>query len=103
VHSLPNHFTTLAGLLDVIIFGVLLEGVVLVWAWRRTRRRPSPWELVCMLGAGLCLMLALRLSVAEAHMAWVACLLATSGLVHALDLHLRRRHDARPVPEDGSE
>jgi hypothetical protein len=90
--SLPNHFTSVAGLLDVIIVGVLLEGVVLAWAWRRSRRGPSPWELVFMLGAGLCLMGALRLSVAGAPMAWVAGLLAASGLVHALDLRLRRRH-----------
>jgi hypothetical protein len=86
-----SHFLSLTGLIDLVMAGVLLEGLALAWWYRRTGDGLSPRELVCMLSSGLCLMLALRLSLAGAHPAWAWLWLAASGVVHAIDLRLRQR------------
>ena len=83
--------------IDIVIAVTLIEGLVL-WLWHRhTGRGLSPRELVPTLGAGLCLMLALRLVMTGGG--WpgiVACLLG-SGLAHGLDLRRRWRSAAPEV------
>jgi hypothetical protein len=86
-----SHFLSLSGLIDLVMAGVLMEGLALAWWHRRTGAGLAPLELACMLGAGLFLMVALRLSLAGAHPAWAWFGLAASGVLHAIDLRWRQR------------
>jgi uncharacterized iron-regulated membrane protein len=76
---------------DLVIGLTLLEGL---WLWRRHRRGgrgPAPRDFAGTLLSGLCLMLALRGSLAGSGAAWILTFLFLSGCVHASDLWLRWR------------
>jgi hypothetical protein len=86
-------------LIDTVITVTVIEWAGLSWWHRRTGRGIPVSELQGTLMAGLCLMLALRASIASAPWYLVAVLLLAAGLVHAADL--RRRWGARiPSGED---
>jgi hypothetical protein len=73
---------------DAVIAITLLEAAWLVW-----RRRQGPWSasLACTLASGLCLMLALRASLAGAGAMWIVVAVSAGGMAHAVDLVLRTR------------
>jgi hypothetical protein len=74
---------------DAVIAVTLAEAIALA-AWRRaTGRGLAAADWAPNLAAGLCLMLALRTSLADAAWPWIVAALAGAGLAHAADL-LRR-------------
>lgn len=78
-------------LVDLALALTLVEALLLV-------RRP---ELLRTLLAGLGLMVALRLALADAAPHWLALALSAAGLCHAADLHARWRPrplQASPTP-----
>lgn len=76
-------------MIDFVIVVSLLEGVVLLLLHRLTGRGVPAADLLPNLGAGLCLMLALRCAIAGAGWVWIAVALAGAGLAHSLDLRRR--------------
>ena len=84
---------TSARIADLILVVMALEAIVLAVLYVRGRRGPAPLESLFNLGAGACLVLALRAALTGARWHVIATLLAASGVAHALDLwrRLRRR------------
>lgn len=79
-------------LLRLVDLALLISTVELLWRLLRTPAGQRPWAPLAHLGAGLALMLALRLGLTGAGLWPVAGCLALSGLAHALDAILSRRH-----------
>lgn len=71
---------------DLAIVFTLAEAAALTLWHRRTGRGLAPRRWLPMLGAGLCLMLALRATAAGATLLPVALALAAAGFAHAIDL-----------------
>lgn len=85
--------------IDLLIAFTLLEALVL-WLWHRAGRGGvAPQSLLPNMGAGLCLMAALRCSLAGADWPWIAAWVCGSGLAHAWDL--KRRWQRRPSDAAG--
>lgn len=82
----------LARLVDVALFVSLAE---LFWRLWRQPAGEARGPLLAHLGAGLALMVALRLTLAGAGLWPVAACLACSGIAHVVDSGLRRRIAAR--------
>jgi hypothetical protein len=80
-----------AAIVDFAIAFALVETLVLVLRYRRTRRGIAPADLLPNIAAGLFLMLALRAALAQAAWGWIVLPLAASGIAHALDLRRRQR------------
>jgi hypothetical protein len=76
----------MVAMLDVVIAGVLVEGLALVLLHRARGWGLAPRLLLPHLAAGLALMLALRAAMDQAGWPWIALCLAASGLAHGLDL-----------------
>ena len=73
-------------LIDLVLAFLVVEILALAWVSRRDRRWPRFSALLPNLGAGACLVLAVR-SVADGRSAAVVgILLALAGACHALDL-----------------
>lgn len=75
----------LAALVNLVIVIALLEMAGLMLARHRLPKGP----LFANLLAGLGLLTALRLVIADAPLPWVALALAGSGIAHGLDLRAR--------------
>lgn len=88
------------GLLVWLVNGVLMVALLeAAWLLRRAARAGQPaGPLLANLGAGLALMLALRLALADLAWPWVAACLAGAGLAHALDLRARWPQLGTPNP-----
>ena len=93
-----NAFATATGLhgmgvalvlIDLAIAVTLAETVLLLVLHRRTGRGMPPRDLLPNLGAGLALMVALRVGLADAPWPWVAAALLMAGVAHAADLRRR--------------
>ena len=76
---------------DAIIGFTLLETLSLLVYHRLSGRGPAPGSILPTLASGLCLMLALRASIAGAAWPWIVAAVFASGVAHASDL--RRRWD----------
>jgi hypothetical protein len=75
--------------LDVILWFVMLEAVLL-GVWRKvTGRGPALWSLLPNLVAGAALVLTARLALADAWWGWLAGALLLALTAHALDLRQR--------------
>jgi hypothetical protein len=83
---------------DGVLAFAVLEALVLAVCCRRSATAPRFAELAPNLIAGLCLMLALRASLAQMGWAWMACWLAGAGVAHGVDLWMRWRRSASQVP-----
>lgn len=79
------------GIVDAILLAVALEAALLLWYRHRTGRGVPPADLLAMLAAGACLMLALRAALVGAAWPWIAACLAGSLATHLLDLGRRWR------------
>ncbi len=77
------------GLIDVIIFLVVVEAIA-IFLWRmKTGNGPTLSSLVCNLLAGAFLMLALRNALAGASEVWIHLCLLAALVSHILDLRGR--------------
>ena len=74
-------------LVDGVLGVALVEAAWLLWRSQRADRPIGP--LLANLGAGLALMLALRLALGGAAWFWIAACLALAGVAHLLDLRAR--------------
>lgn len=77
-------------LVDLAIAITLIEGIALAVYRSVTARGPALPDLAVMLGAGLCLMFALRAALAGAS-AWVPVFLVGALVAHLADLGRRWR------------
>ncbi len=76
---------------DLVLALVALEAGALVWYRRRRGLGVPVGETLAFLGAGACLLLALRATLVGASWEWVAAALAGAGAAHVADLSLRWR------------
>ena len=72
--------------LDVILVGMVLEGVVLAALWRRRRQGVAPGILLPNLLSGMCLLLAMRLGLAGAWFGWIGLALLGALACHVADV-----------------
>jgi hypothetical protein len=84
-----QQLVTSGRVVDVIIVVMIAEAVVLFLYHRRTSLGPPPAEIVAMLVAGLCLLLALRAALTGSNWLWIAAFLTTALVAHLVDLHRR--------------
>lgn len=81
-------------IVDLIVAFAVLEGVVLI-AWRRAHgHRHAVADVISVLLPGLCLLLALRCTMAGTDWLWTAACLLAALVAHLADL--MRRWSARP-------
>jgi hypothetical protein len=71
----------------------------LLHGWRRGRAGAS-WGPVLHVGAGLCLMFALREALTAQRPLWLLLWLSASGAAHLGDIVWRRLHQAQAAPAD---
>ena len=74
---------------DAIIGFTLLETLGLLVYHRLSGRGPASGSILPTLASGLCLMLALRATIAGAAWPWIVAAIFASGLAHASDLRRR--------------
>lgn len=78
-------------MVEGVIAVTLLEALWLAWRSAGTPRATGPRVWAANLLAGLALLLAVRLVLAQAAWFWVAACLAAAGLAHLADLRARWR------------
>lgn len=78
-------------IVDAILLLMVLEGGLIMLVRRRTGTGVPPRDLVAMLAAGACLMLALRAALVGAAWPWIALALAAGLVAHLADLGRRWR------------
>ena len=76
-------------IVDVILVLTVLEVVALVTWHARTGRGPAPAAVIGNIAAGLCLLAALRIALADGWWGWIAAALLGSLLAHLFDLSRR--------------
>lgn len=76
-------------LIDLILAFTALEAAALLLWHRRTGRGLPPGSMARMLVPGVCLMLALRATLAGAALPWVPVALAAALVAHLADLAVR--------------
>lgn len=76
-------------IVDAILLLMALEAIALVWLHRRTGLGPSLPAVAAMLGAGLFLLLALRIALTGGAWFFMAAALAGSLVCHLVDLKSR--------------
>ena len=79
-------------LVDIILLIVAIEAVALGLYWRATGKGVAPADLLPNLIAGGCLLLALRLVIANADWRAVCAVLAAAGIASAIDISRRWRN-----------
>jgi len=84
-------------LLDAILVGVAVEGLLLALLWRTRRIGVAPRPLAATLLAGGALVAALRVSLDESRpiAAWLLPLLSVALVAHIADLAMRWRSRLR--------
>ena len=78
-------------LVDLILLIVAIEAIGLIVYWRATGRGIAPRDLLPNLIAGAFLLLALRLTLAEAGWMAICGCLAAAGLANVIDVMRRWR------------
>jgi hypothetical protein len=78
-------------LVDLVLAVVVIEAATLVLYWRRARRGIAPGDLLPNLCAGVFLLLALRVTLANAGWRLASACLAAAGLAHLADIYRRWR------------
>lgn len=76
-------------IVDLVLAITAIEAALLLAYHRRTGRGPAPKDVVGMLLAGACLMLALREALVGAEWRWIALWLAAAFVAHLNDLRRR--------------
>ena len=83
-------------IIDAILLLLALEFALLLAYRRRTGRGPAGLELVAMLAAGACLLLAGRSALHGGSWRAIAAWLAAAGVAHLCDLARRFARAPRP-------
>ena len=78
-------------LVDLILLIVAIEAVVLIVYWRKTGKGIAPRNLLPNLIAGALLLLALRLTLAQAGWMAICGCLAAAGVANVIDIMRRWR------------
>lgn len=78
-------------LVDLVLVVVVIEAAVLLIYWSRARRGIAPRDLLPNLFAGVCLLLALRATLAGSGWMLPSLFLAAAGLAHLTDIAQRWR------------
>jgi hypothetical protein len=78
-------------LIDLILGLVLVEAIALTVLYRLTGKGVAPRDLVGLLLAGACLLIAVRLALTGAEWVWIGLWLALALIAHLADLALRWR------------
>ena len=78
-------------IVDAILVLVVIEAIVLLALRQRTGRGPAPVQLLCNLGSGAALMLAVRAALVQAPWPVVAGWMLASLAAHLADLVPRLR------------
>jgi hypothetical protein len=78
-------------LIDLILGLMAVEGLALTLLFRRTGKGAAPRDLVGLLLAGGCLLLAVRAALTDAAWVWVGLWLGLALLAHLADLAMRWR------------
>jgi hypothetical protein len=78
-------------IVDFVLVLVAVEAVGLAVLYRRSGRGIAPGALVGFLGAGVALMLALRVALVGGWWGYVALFLLVAGVAHVWDLRSRWR------------
>lgn len=73
-------------LVDLVLAVLVIEVLLLAWITRRSPRWPRFGALLPNLGAGLCLVLAVRSVADNGPLLVIGGLLAAAGLCHVADL-----------------
>lgn len=76
-------------IVDVALAITAVELIILL-VLRRQAARVARFAVLANVGAGLCLMLAVRAALVGAAWPWLAACLAAAGAAHVADLALRR-------------
>ena len=75
---------------DIAIMFIALEFAYLLWRAPQAQRGSFVVNLIFALGPGVCLMLALRCALTDAHVIWIAFWLAASLPLHVGDVMRRK-------------
>ncbi len=76
-------------IVDLVLGFTVLEALAIIAYFRRTGRGLAPADLLTNLAAGTCLMLALRVVLADGWWGYLALCLTAALLAHLLDLRRR--------------
>ena len=76
-------------LVYLVLATVVVEGVGVIAYHRLTGKGLSPGQILPNLAAALCLLLAVRLTLAGSGPMWLAVCLTGAGAAHVLDLYRR--------------
>ncbi len=87
---MSDHFAS-GRLVDLILLIVAIEAVVLIAYWRKTGKGIAPPNLLPNLIAGALLLLALRLTLAQAGWMAICGCLAAAGVANVIDIMRRWR------------
>jgi hypothetical protein len=77
--------------IDLVLAFVVVEGLVLLGAWRLAGRGLPPREVIAALVPGACLMLALRAALYDQSALQIVAWLLAALVSHLIDLALRWR------------
>ncbi|MEO8281709.1 MAG: hypothetical protein ABI564_18565 [Ideonella sp.] len=80
-----------APLIDLVIGVTLVEALALLLVHYFSGKGVAPLDFLANMVSGLCLMLALRSSVRDAGVAWLALFLLAAGVAHGIDILMRWR------------
>lgn len=78
-------------IVDIIIALMVVEAIVLIAYHKSTGQGIKVPQVLSNLLAGICLFLALRLAITDAHWTWIGVALAAALAAHVLDLTSRWR------------
>lgn len=84
-------------IVDAILLLVALEAILLLALRLRTGRGPAPFPMLCNLGSGAALMLALRAALVGADWPVVAACMLAALATHLGDLASRLRDRRSPI------
>ncbi|HET7797283.1 hypothetical protein [Nevskia sp.] len=86
-----EHFFASGRVVDLVLFVMLAEAVLLISLHQLKARGPAPVDLIVNLLSGFCLLLALRAALSGAGWHWIALALTGSLIGHLADLRRRWR------------
>jgi tellurite resistance protein TehA-like permease len=90
-----NEFFASGRSIDLVLFLIGLEAIVLIALWRMRRCPLPPHATLLILAPGTCLLLAARAALAGASWVWVSSLFLVALFIHLVDLRQRWQERSR--------